>query len=84
MCFVAERADTVPGRAQAERMAAASEPPRLRRYRAALIEGRGYSMTLAIEAPSLAAAEREAALYAARHGYCLKRVNAVREGGRPW
>ena len=76
MCFLAESREPASE-------PPAAEGPRLprRRYRAELVEGRGYSTTLAIEAACRRDAVIEAALYAARHGYRLGRVNAAAADG---
>lgn len=84
MCFFAESAAfCAPGPASPARPAEPA-PALPQRYRAELIEGRGYRATLEIEAGSLRRAVEEAARYAARHGYRLGRVRAGAGGGRAW
>ena len=84
MCFLAgSAAFRAPGPASPV-PPAESAPALPQRYRAELIEGRGYRTTLEIEAGSLRRAVGEAARYAARHGYRLGRVSAAAGDGRAW
>lgn len=54
------------------------------RYFAELIEGRGYSATLAVDAPTIEDARAAAARYASANGYRLGRVKRARGRKAGW